>query len=686
MASVIRSPIPTGNIAPGPGDPPAEPVIEARILMVDDRPANLLALEAILAPMGHRLVRANSGQEALRKLLEEDFAIILMDVQMPGIDGFETTRLIKERPRTRDVPIIFITAISREAEHVFQAYSHGAVDYMMKPLEPDILRSKVGVFVDLYCKGEQIKLQAARILEQERDAYQRRSEERYRRLMDVMPLCALGAKADGTIYYVNRVWQDYTGLSLRQTSGFVVPEVVHPEDVGGLVDAWGSALATGKPLERPFRLRRKSDGAWRWHLARAVAEEVGSRISGWIVTATDMDDQIRAVETAEQANRTKDEFLATVSHELRTPLNAILGWSSMAKSGILAPDKQVRALESIHRNALAQGELIEDILDVSRIVSGNLRLKLRAIDLAEVVTAALDTVRPVADAKGVTLVARLPGDSSLASGDPDRLQQVVWNLVSNAIKFTPRGGTVEVRLAREDSETVIRVVDDGMGIAASFLPLVFDRFRQADGTSTRAHGGLGLGLAIVRHLVELHGGVVRADSAGQGHGSTFSVHIPIRVLPPAGEEPKILETPGLKAADGKDDGAMPRLDGMRVLYVDDHADAREAVSELLRLQGAIVTTCASVAEAIASLDLGLPDVLVSDIAMPGEDGYSLIRRLRMIECGRGTAIPAVAVTGFARDEDGRRAINEGFQTRLVKPVAPFELVSLLATLAGRTAP
>jgi PAS domain S-box-containing protein len=392
------------------------------------------------------------------------------------------------------------------------------------------------------------------------------------------------------------------------------------------------------------------------------------------------EEEVRAAyEEARAANRAKDEFLATLSHELRTPLSAIVGWTHMLRSGQLDSATASRAIETIDRNARVQTQLISDILDVSRIVSGKLHLDVRPVELASAITAALDTVRPSADAKGVTLVSSLEPAAMPVSADPDRLQQVVWNLLANAIKFTPRGGRVELRLRRADSHAEMQVQDTGPGIPRAFLPHVFERFRQADGSSTRAHGGLGLGLAIVRHLVEAHGGTVRADSAGEGQGSVFTVRLPIM-----GQEP----VPAVVAQEGAVEtlARSMDLDGLRVLVVDDEADTREMVGAILKSQGAEVEAAGSAEEAVAALLKTRPHILVSDIEMPGQDGYDLIRKVRRLAPEEGGRTPAAALTAYARPEDRMRALMAGFQIHVPKPVQPAELVAVVASLSGRTGP
>ena len=388
---------------------------------------------------------------------------------------------------------------------------------------------------------------------------------------------------------------------------------------------------------------------------------------------------------AESANRMKDEFLATVSHELRTPLNAIIGWSHMLRRTSLDEATTARAIETIERNAKSQAQLIEDILDVSRVITGKLRLNIGAVDVAAVINAAIDSVQLAADSKGIHLEVTLDPSARHISGDSSRLQQVVWNLLSNAIKFTPSGGRVEVRLEHAGAYAQVKVIDTGQGVDPGFLPFIFDRFRQADGASTRRHGGLGLGLAIVRHLVELHGGTVSANSAGEGCGSTFMIRLPHAV---AGEQPsyrRVAESlwpveddePNLKTA--------PSLNGLRVLLVDDDLDSLQFLNVMLTEYGADVHAVASVAEGLEAVQWYKPDVLVSDLAMPGEDGYSLIARMKALETVTGKPIPAVALTAYVRVEDRARALAAGFNMFVPKPVQPNELITAIANLAVRTA-
>jgi len=395
----------------------------------------------------------------------------------------------------------------------------------------------------------------------------------------------------------------------------------------------------------------------------------------------------RAQKEAEQANRLKDEFLATASHELRTPLTAVVGWSRMLRTGKLDAENSARALEAIERNATLQTKLIDDLLDVSRIITGKLTLDRRPIEIAHVVSDAVNTVRPAADAKNIAIETSFYTQAGPVLGDANRLQQVIWNLLSNAVKFTPKNGRIEVALQRVNSEVEISVRDSGEGISSEFLPYVFDRFRQGDGKTTRLHSGLGLGLAIVRQLVELHGGTVSAHSDGPGRGSIFKLRLPVLSINNVPDRKSVASDFTLTRArvtDGLNLECSPRLDGLRVLVVEDDPDTRQMLKALLSECNADVITVPSAAEAIKEIGRRKPDVLVSDLGMPEQDGYELIKKVREMESADHTArIPALALTAYAKAEDRVRALAGGYQVHLSKPVEPAEFLLVVANLAGR---
>ena len=436
-------------------------------------------------------------------------------------------------------------------------------------------------------------------------------------------------------------------------------------------------------------------------LARAITEEArleadthGASTPAWERAASEsaewehadserarlFGEEQRARRHAERMNRLKDEFLATVSHELRAPLQAILGWARMLKSGDVTLESMRKGLDVIERNATMQAHLVEDILDVSAIIAGKLRIRTDVVDLPRVLDAALETVRPAALAKGVALTSEVEAGARTLVGDADRLQQVVWNLLANAVKFTPRGGQVRIVASKVDSQIDLLVIDDGKGIDVEFLPFVFDRFRQAEGGSTREHGGLGLGLAIVRHFTEAHGGTVSAESDGEGRGARFRVSLPIgagaREPPPR----------SWRANESIEPPPPPQLvlDGLRILVVDDEEDARELLGLVLRQYGALVSEAPTARQGLEALRESPFDVIVSDIGMPGEDGHAFIRQVRSLTPrDRTSRMPAIALTAYARIDDRRRALAAGFQMHLAKPIKPTSLVSAVAQLSGR---
>ncbi len=520
------------------------------------------------------------------------------------------------------------------------------------------------------------------------------AEQRFQFVANMLPQLIWSARPDGVADYYNRRWFDLAGQvpdqGQAQPAGW--QQLLHPEDADRCAHAWSHSVQTGDPYEVTCRFKRASDGAYRWHLGRAIPQRgAGETILRWYGSYTDIEDEralgaeaARERDKAEDATRLKDEFLATLSHELRTPLNAILGWGRLLVNGSLDEEKRERALDAIVRNATSQNQLIDDLLDVSRIVSGKLRLNVAPVQVCSVIEAALDVVRPAADAKGVLLQSVLDVEAGPIHGDSGRLQQVVWNLLANAVKFTPRGGRVYVRLQRVHSSVEVAVSDTGSGIASDFLPYVFDRFRQQDGAITRRAGGLGLGLAIVKNIVELHGGTVEAQSGGDREGSTFFVRLPIApVRQSSPDAPRLYPPPNGSAtlAPGADDRS--ELAGLKVLVVDDEADARDLLQLLFEHRDAAVTSAASVAEALELVPRVRPDVIVSDIGMPGEDGYSFIRKLRKFSREDGGRTPAVALTAYARSEDRTAALKAGFQSHASKPVDAQELLLVIANLVGR---
>jgi PAS domain S-box-containing protein len=507
----------------------------------------------------------------------------------------------------------------------------------------------------------------------------RESERQLRTLADTVPQLIWMAEADGNIFWYNQRWYDYTGTTAEEMLGWGWQSVHDPKILPKVLEQWHSSLATGKPFEMEFPLRGV-DGVFRWFLTRVnPLPDSQGRIVRWFGTNTDIEESRRARQVAEESSRLKDEFLATVSHELRTPLTAIVGWTSLLKSEQLDEGTTSHAIQVVDRNARSLTQLIENLLEVTRGQTGKIRLNLRAVELASVIHAALDAVLPAAEAKQIRLHTVLDPKAGLVTGDPDRLQQVVWNLLTNSIKFTPEGGRVQVSLQRMTSHVEITVSDTGCGISREFLPFVFDRFRQADASTTRAHGGLGLGLSIVRHLTEMHGGTVSAYSPGKQQGSTFVVRLPLtsRQAEVGGKAVPYPNT-GYIAGD-----SSRILQGVKVLVVDDEPDTLELLRIVLELSGALVVTANSAAKALERLEETDPDVLLSDIGMPDKDGFDLIREVRSLPPERGGRVPAVALTAYTRAEDRTTALAAGFDMHIPKPVQPADVVAAVANLTPR---
>jgi len=530
----------------------------------------------------------------------------------------------------------------------------------------------------------------------------RESEARFRNMSDHAPVMIWMTGADGRCEYVNRLWCQFTGQRESDALGLGWLEALHPEDAARSWAAFEQASAEQAPLRIEYRLRN-SDGQYRFMLV-AASPRFGSdhTFLGYIGSVIDLTDQRRAMDTserlleserhargeAERTSRIKDEFLATLSHELRTPLNAILGWSQLVKRSITNPVEVARGLEIIDRNARAQTQIIEDLLDMSSIISGKVSLRLSTLELAAVISGAVETIRPTAEAKAVRLSLSLPAAAgALVKGDPHRLQQVFWNLLSNAVKFTPRGGSIQVELNERDGLAEVLIRDSGEGIAPEFLPYVFDRFRQGDASTTRRHGGLGLGLSIVKQLVELHGGAVRVQSERRGAGTTFTVSLPLMGDEPFVEEAEhagtVVNLSSLPARELEYARGGVELSGLRVVVLDDEPDARLFVKRLLEDRGAEATVVATASEAFELVRSGTFDALLSDIGMPGEDGYSLIERVRALSPDCGGSVPAIALTAYARQADRARALAAGFSAHLSKPLQPSTLVQELGRITGR---
>src|SRR6266498_2022473 len=533
----------------------------------------------------------------------------------------------------------------------------------------------------------------------------RASEEKFRILADTAPVMVWVSGADKLRAFFNKPWLEFTGRAMEEELGYGWAEGVHQEDYDCCLETFNASCDAREPFKMEYRLRRH-DGEYRWILDHGVPRySPYGDFLGCVGSCIDITErkQVEAREreqlaleqaaraTAEAANRSKDEFLTMLSHELRSPLNAVLGYTRMLRCGPVDRDAINKVAAIVERNAKAQLQIIEDLLDSACVTTGKLRIKTRPVDLSTVLESALNTVRAAAEAKGIMLVADFGPRPEEMVGDSARLQQVVWNLLSNGIKFTPEGGRVELQMDSDANHIRIKVSDTGKGIEPEFLPFVFDHFRQADSSSTRRYGGLGLGLSLAKYLVELHGGTITAASEGAGRGATFTVTLPRRhpelIAPPPAVAPSEARTGGAIIL-----GAALSLEGVSVLVVDDQEEARELLVQALGEYGAQVTAASSGAEALALLSDPLsgkrPDALILDIAMPDEDGYTVLNKVRALEAARGDAadqIPAIALTAYGRSEDRLRALQEGFQMHITKPVEPAELAVVIASVTTRCA-
>ncbi|GAX40972.1 PAS/PAC sensor hybrid histidine kinase [Tolypothrix sp. NIES-4075] len=714
---------------------------KVNILLIDDHPENLIALEAILEGLGQNLVKAYSGAEALRCLLHQDFAVILLDVQMPGMDGFETAMLIRQRERSRNTPIIFLTAFGVNDTMLFKGYTLGAVDYLSKPIDSVILKSKVTVFVELFKKTLEVKRQATELKSMNSEL--KESEEKFRALSACSPIAIFLTDTAGKFTYKNPNCQAFYNFQIDESWQEGWAKCIYAEDRDRVLADWSHSIRCGQTYSDEFRICR-TDNTLCWvHVRTSVMFSDNRQLLGYVGTIEDITERKQAEivreqmireqaarQEAEAANRMKDEFLAIVSHELRTPLTSILGWSKQLLTRQFDPKTTNRALETIERNAQSQAQLIEDILDVSKIIRGKLQLQIEPVNLVTLIETLLETVRPQADAKAIQLESIFDPQVQMVCGDQQRLRQVIGNLLSNAIKFTSKAGRVEISLSmkiengrqgdkktwetsfpprqspqgREPAQGAgssfhpplfpspplsippsptlptyaqITVTDTGIGINPEFIPYVFDRFRQADSSSTRSYGGLGLGLTIARHLVELHNGKIYAHSEGEGKGATFTVELP---LPKANQlKPESAVENNANAPEN-----LPSLDNIQILVVEDNTDSRDFLKVVLEESNAKVTAVGSVSEAIECLKQEHFHVLVSDIGMPEEDGYQLISQVRDLEQKNGIKIPAIALTAYTRTEDKMQALQAGFQKHLAKPIEPDELVKIVAELVDRS--
>jgi signal transduction histidine kinase len=650
------------------------------ILIIDDNDTKRYANATTLRAAGYTVREAATGKDGLWMAMQAVPSLILLDILLPDISGFEVCRVIKTNAATAAVPVLHLSAHYTKSADM-QEGLRLADGYLTGIVEPEVLLATIKALL----RTSQS--------EQAATALARRWETTFNAIRDgVVVLDAAGAVVQCNYAALKMLDAEATaGASLDA----VVTAVMGPE-AAAAARAARTAAATGV-AEVPV------DDRWLAFAASPVLNELG-RAVGAVQVIQDVTerksaelerDQLLARErvarveaerlltTAQAANRIKDEFLATLSHELRTPLNAMLGWSRILLSRTMHDAETRRGLETIARNARAQAQLIDDLLDMSQIVSGKVRVEAQRLELAPIVEAAVESVMPSAEAKSIVIRRAIDREAGPVLGDPSRLQQVMWNLLINAVKFTPSGGSIDVGVRRTGADAEIVVHDSGVGIQEDFLPHLFERFRQADSSITRKFGGLGLGLSIVKQLVELHGGTVDAESGGAGRGATFIVRLPIRARGEVGAPSR--ETP-MSAPPSAPRVTLVSLAGLKILVVDDEADARDLLQMVLEEAHAEVIVAASAADGLALVQSAAPDVIVSDIGMPERDGYQLIRDVRSLDPSRGGRTPAVALTAFARAEDRSCAVLAGYQLHVPKPIEPHELVAAVKSVAAQGRP
>ena len=637
-------------------------VPRARILIVEDQKLIAADLENTLRKLEYEVLAAvSSGEKAIATTEELRPDLVLMDIRLRGeMDGIEAAAIIRQRV---DVPVIYLTAYADE-QTLRRAKITTPFGYVVKPFNERELRAAIEIALYKHQTDSQLAEERAR----------RRAAEEFKRLVEtVRDYAIFMLDPDGRITSWNAGAERIKGyrhdeIIGRHFSIFYQPEVAATT----AQETLERAVQEGRVEDEGWRLRKDGTRFWANVVITALYDSDG-RLTGFAKITRDMTDRRDMEEAlrlgreeAERLNRVKDEFLATVSHELRTPLNVIAGQIWMLRTGRLPPESTQRALDLLDRNAQLQARLIDDLLDTSAMITGKLKIESGPVDVGPTLEAAVGTIRAAAAAKDIELRVDVGSGGELISGDRDRLQQIFWNLLSNAVKFTPSGGRVDVQLQRVGIHVEVRVTDTGIGLSPEFIPRLFQRFSQADTSSTRAHMGFGLGLALARHLVEAQGGELEARSAGPGLGSTFTVRFRV---------PAVIEIPAVAAT------TSLRLDGIRVLLVDDQPDARQSVSAILRMFGAVVASAASVAEAMAALEATRPNVLLADIGMPEQDGYDLIAKIRGASEPELRTVAAAALTAYSTPEDRLRVLSAGYHLHMAKPMNPVELAAAVARLA-----
>jgi len=643
----------------------------------------------VLDDPGYKLVRANCANEALLALVHTEFALLILDIQMPDMNGFELAQMIKQRKKTASVPIIFLTAYFSEDQHVLEGYSTGAVDYLHKPINPTVLRSKVAVFATLHRRTRHSHLANEALLaeiaerhhaqaelrklnaELERRVTMRTaelsdSEGRFRALAEDMPHLVWETDPTGRSTFQNSKWRSYTGLP-RDFTKEDFASVIHPHDAPAMMADWMASLETGVECDTYCRCRRASDGSYRWfRLKAAPVRSPAGRVIRWVGTCTDVHEQRKAEEALIDSDRRKDEFLAMLGHELRNPLAAIRHAVSIHEDTIGDPAARKWASGVIDRQTAQLSRMVDDLLDVERINRGRIDLRLEPVELNEVLGRAIEAVRTIMEQKGHSFTTQFGTETLHVLGDSARLEQVFVNLLGNAVKYTPERGHIRLTAHCEKSEAAISVEDDGVGISPELLPHVFDLFTQGQTSLDRAQGGLGIGLTVVRSLIEMHGGRVDVHSGGSDAGSTFTVRLPL-----ASEAQAHAAAPNL--------GAPRELPvTLRVLIVDDHVDTAQALAVLLSRRNCLVRMAHDGPAGIIAAREFIPEVFLLDLGLPGLDGYEIARTLRTEPEFKNALF--VAISGYAQEADQARSLAAGFDHHCAKPV---DLTSLLTVIQAK---
>jgi PAS domain S-box-containing protein len=657
--STSRTDSPVAGAAPAVGEtPPAS--ARASILLVDDQPARLLSYEAVLYGLGVHCVRATSGAQALERLLEQEFAAILLDVNMPEMDGFEVARLVREHPRMERTPIIFVTAVNVSELDRLKGYELGAIDYIAVPVVPEILRSKVAVLVELHQRRAQLlavnaDLKAARDkLDAEHEKALRASEQRYGVLIHNAPVAVAHNSLDGRFEYVNKAFCDLVGYNSAELLARTWQDITHPDDVARDMAAAGRVRAGEKSyytIEKRY-IRRDGGIVWVNLFGNIVFDDQGNAVQGLAIVID--------ITERRQNDRRKDEFLAMLAHELRNPVAPIANAAELL-SRLVPQANQQTLVGIIQRQAVHLARLLDDLLDVARITQGRIELKREVLDIGACVQLAIETAEPLIRSKAHRLTVTQTLEPIYVFGDKVRLGQCIAHVLINAAKYTGDGGDIFIRPYIEGGQAVIEIADNGIGMPAEFLPRIFDLFAQSGRGLDRSQGGLGVGLTVCKQIVEMHGGTVVASSPGVDRGSTFTLRVPLAERP-------AIATPA----------AAPQPDSLkRVMIVDDNRDAADSLAMLLQFEGRKTLCAYSGEEALEQFVAFRPQLVLLDIGLPGVDGYEVARRLKAAD----PAMRVVALSGYGQVEDRQRSVAAGFDAHLVKPIDLDALKRVLATAA-----